>query len=98
MASTSRPIALDDQQLEIVKAAAQHISPDGRGEFLQSIADALAGGECACGANRACKRDQMDPNLMTGRLIAELIVIVMTAALIGTGALGLGAFVAERMI
>ena len=46
MASTSRPIALADQQLEIVKSAARHISPEGRGEFLQSIADALSGGQC----------------------------------------------------
>jgi hypothetical protein len=49
VASTSRPIALADQQLEIVKAAARHIRPDDRCAFLNAIADALSGREIGDG-------------------------------------------------
>ena len=102
MASTSRPIALADQQLEIVKAAARHIAPEGRCKFLQSVADALSGGECggrrrcSCRAIGAAIRRAMDPD-MTARLLAELVVIVMTTPIVG-GALVLTAFVARALI
>ena len=50
------PIGLTDQQLELVKAAARHISPAARCQFLQAIANELRGCEIGDGAvGRAVK-------------------------------------------
>jgi len=45
-----RPLALTDQQLDIVKSAAAHVAPGDRGAFLRAIAAALAGREIGDGS------------------------------------------------
>ena len=89
--------------MEIIKAAARHVSPSDRGKFLQLVADALAGSECGDGdVSRAVKLvlhvgGAMDAG-MTHEAIIELAVIVASATLVGGGALALAAFVAERVM
>jgi hypothetical protein len=61
----SRPLALIDQQLDIVQRAAKPLPPRDRGPFLETVAALLAGKELGDGvvarAAREAQRRYRDP-------------------------------------
>ena len=53
----SRPLALTDQQIDIIRRAAEPLPPSDRSAFLETIAELLAGKELGNGAVARAARE-----------------------------------------
>jgi hypothetical protein len=64
-APMSRPIALSDEQLDIIRRAAEPLNPHDRGAYLQTVAKLLNGHDIGDGIVARCAREAQQRYLRT---------------------------------